>query len=126
MISNMEVKAVHFDINDRLKKYVVRKIGRLDRLTPRNSRSVLHCTVVLTENEGKAKNRFTCEATLTLPHEVITAKEATVNMYAAIDIAEAKLKTQLLKYKSQETNYRHRARLFLRRVGRFRRRQDKF
>jgi len=35
-----------------------------------------------------------------LPGETITAKETTVNIYAAIDIVEQKIKSQLRKYKS--------------------------
>jgi putative sigma-54 modulation protein len=112
----LEISGVHFELDDKLTKYVERKIGGLDRYVPRKARSALHARVVLVEEEGNQKNRFTCEATLQLPHEVVIAKEATINIYAAVDIVEAKLKHQLQKYKSKATNYRHRARLFLRRL----------
>lgn len=122
MIQKLELTGVHLAIDERAKRYVAKKIGKLDRYVPHDSREPLHAEVVLTEEDGKAKNRFTAEATLHLPNEVLSAKEATISIYAAIDIVEAKLKTQLQKYKSKSTNYRHRARLFLRRMGRLRRR----
>lgn len=106
MIEKLETTAVHFELDDRLKRYVAKKIGKLDRYVPKNDREPLHCQVVLTEAEGQAKNRFTCEVTMHLPHIVLSAKEATINMYAAIDIVEAKIKQQLQKYKSKETDHR--------------------
>src|SRR3990167_7948754 len=107
---NIEIAGVHFELDEKLKKYVERKLGGLDRYVPRKAREASHGRIVLTEDDGNAKNRFSCEAILTLQHGVVTAKEATINMYAAVDIVEAKLKQQLLKYKSKSTNYRHRAR----------------
>ena len=52
-----------------------------------------------------------CEAILHLPHETIMVKEATINMFAAVDIVEAKLKTQLKKYKDTHGNPRLHRRL---------------
>jgi ribosome-associated translation inhibitor RaiA len=40
-----------------------------------------------------------CEVTLYLPKETINVKESTINIYAAIDIVEAKLKHRIQKYK---------------------------
>ena len=39
-----------------------------------------------------------------LPHEVIATTESTINMYAAIDIAESKLTSQLRKYKAMHAS----------------------
>lgn len=102
----LEITAVHFELNPRLQKYAERKIGKLDRYMPRGTREPAVGHVILTEEDGKSKNRFTCEVNITLPHGNITAKEATVSIYAAIDIVEAKVKAQLLKYKSKVTDHR--------------------
>ena len=63
-----------------------------------NRRSA-HAEVQLKEGKATAKNNCTCEVTMHLPHETIVVKESTINMYAAIDIVETKLKQQLQKYK---------------------------
>ena len=105
-VIELEIAGVHFELDAKLKKYVQHKIGGLDHYTPRKSRPALHGRVVLTEDEGKAKNRFSCEAVLNFPHGVIAAKEATINIYAAVDIVEAKLKNQLKKYKEKRLSPR--------------------
>ena len=115
----LEIAAVHFDLDAKLKSYVNRKLGKLDRYVPKRAREPLEGRVVLTEEKGNAQNRFSCEVTLTLPHDVIVAKDSTINVYAAVDIAEAKLKAQLLKYKTKLTDHRPHQRLW-RRLRQFR------
>lgn len=102
----LSVKGVRFNADERIQKYIERKLGKLDKYVPRAAREGLHGQVILIEDDGRAKNRFTCEVKIHLPHETVTAKEATINMYAAIDIVEAKIKNQFIKYKSK-VNTRH-------------------
>ena len=59
--------------------------------------------------------------TMHLPHETISVHETTINLYAAIDIVEAKLKHQLQKYKEQHQAGKRHRQLF----ARFRRREAK-
>lgn len=104
----LEIKSVRFDLDERIKKYVGKKIGRLDRYVPKRARNGIKGKVILKEDDGKSKNRFTCDAVIILPHGTITAEEATVNMFAAVDIVEAKLKAQCLKYKEKATDHHSR------------------
>lgn len=99
MIQKLEINGVHMDVGDDLKKYVTKKIGRLDRYVSRHARASLHAEIKLKEGKARDKNERTCEIILFAPHEVLTVNETTINIYAAVDIAEAKLKTQLRKYK---------------------------
>lgn len=99
MITRLEITGVHMTVGKDLKKYVIRKIGRLDRFIPRANRESVRAEVKLKESKAKDKNERTCEVILHVPGETITIKEATVNMFAAIDIAETKLHHQLKKYK---------------------------
>ena len=62
---------------------------------PKHARKSAHAEVKLKESKAKNKKQCTAEVTIFMPGEVITAKETTVNMYAAIDIVEEKLKAQL-------------------------------
>lgn len=99
MISNIDISGVHYDVTDDLKKYVTKKVGRLDRFVPRHARKTMHAKVILTELKTKS-DRNQCEIIIQLPEQQITAKESTINMFAAIDIVETKIKNQLAKYKA--------------------------
>jgi putative sigma-54 modulation protein len=99
MIQKLDISGVHLEINDELKRYVQKKLGRLDRFVARTHRESLHMEVKLKEGRAKDKNERTCEVILHLPGENITLKETTINIYAAIDIIETKLRNQLKKYK---------------------------
>ena len=49
-----------------------------------------------------------------MPQDNITVKESTLNMFAAVDIVEAKLRNQLKKYKERHASSRLHRRLFAR------------
>ncbi len=106
MIQKLEISGVHLEVDEDLRKYATRKIGRLDLFMPLKVRPSAHAEVKLKAAKAKNKNERTCEVILHLPHDTITVKETTINMYAAIDVVEAKLKNQLKKYK--ETHGRQR------------------
>lgn len=99
MITNIEISGVHMQVGEDLKHYVIKKIGRLDRYVPRGARMSLHVEVKLKEGKAKDKNERTAEIIMRLPQETITLKETTINIYAAVDIAETKLRLALKKYK---------------------------
>lgn len=104
MIKKLEISAQHTKLTPELKKYITRKIGRLDRYVSRHTRESVHAEVKLKESKAKDKKQFTCAVVLHLPHEVLDAHETTINMFAAVDIVETKLKGQLKKYKDTHTN----------------------
>ncbi|MCA9332494.1 ribosome-associated translation inhibitor RaiA [Candidatus Saccharibacteria bacterium] len=99
MIKKLEITGIRTTLDNDLKKYARSKIGKLDKYIPRNSRESAHAEIILKESKIKTKKVCTCEVILYLPHEQLTTKESTINMYAAIDIVEAKLKNQIKKYK---------------------------
>lgn len=103
MINKLEVAGIHTDASKDIQKYVKKKIAGLDSYMPRHARKSAHAEVKLKESKAKNKKECTCEVVLHVPGETITAKETTVNMYAAIDIVEEKLKSQLRSYKEQNS-----------------------
>jgi ribosomal subunit interface protein len=117
MLQRFEITGVHATVNDSLKKYVTKKIGGLDRYISRHSRESAHAEIHLKETHRKDKKHCTCEVTFHLPKQTIIVKESAINMYAAVDIAEVKLKQQLQKYKDLHHNGKFRRHLF----GRFNR-----
>jgi ribosomal subunit interface protein len=104
MFQKFEINTIHTNIDEPLKKYVNKKIGGLDKYTPRQAKKSAHCEVHLKELKSSNKNNCRCEVTIYLPHQTIVVKESAINMYAAVDIVEAKLKMQLKKYKDTHHN----------------------
>lgn len=102
----MEVQGINLKIDSDLAKYVEKKLGRLDKYMPRHSRESAHMIIHLKEQVIKTKKECTCEVVIKLPRETITTKESTINIYAAVDIVETKLKNQLKKYKEKNTNHK--------------------
>jgi putative sigma-54 modulation protein len=118
MIKKLEIRGVHMQIDPRLYTYASKKIGRLDRYISKHARTSAHAEVILKEEVLKTKKNCICEVIIHLPGDTITTKESTMNMFAAIDIVEAKLKNQLKKYKELHGNPRLHRRLIaqLRRI----------
>lgn len=121
MIKKLEINGVHFTVDKKLRSYVVKKLGKLDKYVPRQVRESAHMEVFLKEQKVKNKKENVCEVILKLPHETITTKEATINMYAAIDIVESKLKNQIRKYKNKHGSPQLHHRL----IGKLRRNKHK-
>lgn len=108
-------------VDDDLQKYVTKKIGRLDLYMSSHARGSVHAEVKLKEGKAKNKQERTCEVILHLPHDTITVSETTINIYAAVDVVEAKLKNRLKKYKEL-----HNSEKFHRRIlARFKRRPER-
>jgi putative sigma-54 modulation protein len=115
MIKKFEIQGVHTDVDDKLRAYVTKKIGGLDRYISRHNRASAHCEIHLKETKkAKTNDHCHCEVTLYLPHQTIIVKESALNMYAAVDIVEAKLKQQLQKYKDRHGNGKTQRHLFAR------------
>lgn len=104
MIEKLEIAGVHMELDDDISKYVTKKIGHLDRYIPRHARDSAHAEVKLKESHAKNKRQFTCEIILALPGEQIMVSESTLNMFAAVDIAEETLKNRLKKYKEKRVS----------------------
>lgn len=117
MIKKLEIDGVHMTVGDDLRKYVHKKIGKLEKYVPRNARQSLHVEIKLKEGKSKTRNERTCEAIVHLPHEVITVSETTINIFAAVDIVEQKLKNLLHKYKELHGDPKLRRRLIARLKG---------
>lgn len=97
----LDIDGIHNLGNKDLPRYITRKIGALDKYVPRHARKSVRAEVKVSEEKIKDKKECTCEVILHLPHENIAAKETTMNMFAAVDIVEEKIKAQLKKYKDK-------------------------
>lgn len=117
---HLQTTGRHYDLDPKILKYVDDKLGKLDRYLPRRVRDGLAGRVVLELDESLTQDqRCICEVHFEVKGEQLQAREATLNMYAAIDICEQKLKSQVLTYKSKHEPARNRRqRLWNRVVGR--------
>lgn len=103
MIEAIEISGVKYTLDDTTRKYVNKKIGRLDRYLPKHARKSATAEVKLKQINEAHGNKYQAEVILNVPEKTITAKDSTLNMLAAVDIVEAKLVGQLKKYKEIST-----------------------
>jgi putative sigma-54 modulation protein len=114
MIAKLEVATQRAEMTPELERYISRKIGRLDRFVARTARQSIHAEVKLKEEKADGKKQFSCGVVLHLPHDTLDASETTINMFAAVDIVETKLRHQLRKYKDTHTNPKFYRKMFKR------------
>lgn len=105
MIDAINITGIKYELDDTTKRYVIKKIGRLDRYLPRHARKSVTAEVRIREINKPNGNKYEAEVILHVPEKTLTAADSTVNALAAIDIVEAKLATQLHRYK--ETHIPH-------------------
>ena len=117
MISNITITGVHFSPDEATKKYVARKVGRLDRYLPRHARKTASAEVKLSEVNRSHGNKYEAEIIMHIPDKTLTARDSTLNVLAAVDIVEHKLSQQLHRYKEELIPHIGRRRL----LGRFKR-----
>ncbi|MEP7204786.1 MAG: ribosome-associated translation inhibitor RaiA [Candidatus Saccharibacteria bacterium] len=99
MIKSIEITGFKYDLDETTKKYVNKKIGRLDRYLPRHARKSVTAEVKLKQVDRDHGNKYEAEIILSVPDKVLTATDSTSNMLAAVDIVESKIVSQLRKYK---------------------------
>jgi len=99
MIASIDITGIKYNVNPKTQKYVIEKIGKLDKYIPSHARKTVAADVKLREVNRPYGNKYEAEVIIHVPEKVILAKDSTMNMMAAIDIVEAKLIAQLRKYK---------------------------
>jgi putative sigma-54 modulation protein len=106
----LQISGRDYELDDKIREYVDRKIGSLDKYLAK--RSVISGDVILIRDvSNREDNMFVCEAIIEVPGDRLQATEATVNMFAAIDIVEQKLKAQILKFKEKHEPAKNKRRM---------------
>lgn len=104
----LDITGNKYELDDKLVEYVQKKLGGLEKYLPKEARLSAHGSTVLSfDKSGREGNDYVCEATVTVPHAKLHSKEATGNMYAAVDVVEAKLKVQIARYKQKQNSKAH-------------------
>ena len=66
---------------------------------PRHARKSVTADVKIKQIDHPGGNKYEVEVIVNVPDKVITAKDSTMNVLAAVDIVETKLNGQLRRYK---------------------------
>ncbi|MBR1939330.1 ribosome-associated translation inhibitor RaiA [Candidatus Saccharibacteria bacterium] len=107
MIENIDISGSNYKVEESFKKYVQKRIGKLDRHLPRENRKDLIAKVVVTEVNREHGNKYEISVTLDIPGgKVLAAKDEALNVFAGIDIIEAKLDGQIRRFKTEKTNHK--------------------
>ncbi|MBQ3469875.1 ribosome-associated translation inhibitor RaiA [Candidatus Saccharibacteria bacterium] len=104
MIDKIEVSGNKYKVEESFRKYATKRIGKLDRYLPRGNKKDVLAKVVVTEVDRAHGNKYEIAAAMEIPGgKVIAARDESSNVYAGIDIIEAKLMGQIRRYKLEST-----------------------
>lgn len=104
MIDKIEITGNNYKVEDSFKKYATKRIGKLDRYLPKGSKKDAVVKIVVSEIDHPHSNKYELSAAMQLTGgKVIAAKDESSNVYAGIDILEAKLMGQIRRYKLEVT-----------------------
>lgn len=99
MLKSTKVTGIAYVVDEKTRKYVLNKIGKLDKYLPKHARKSASAEVRLKKIEGKRIDKFEAEVSIDVPDKKIQAKNSSIHMMTAIDDIEPKLAAQLRKYK---------------------------
>ena len=106
MIASIDITGIKYNVDEKTLKYVTEKVGKLDRYLPSHARKTMTADVKLKHVNRDHANKNEPQLIVHVPDKVLTAKDSTFNMMAAVDIVEAKLIAQIRKYKEKVQEHR--------------------
>ena len=104
MINKIEITGNDYEVEDSLKKYAEKRLSKLDRFLPRGAKKDVVMRIVVSEI-GKSKgDKYEISVAMEIPGgKVIAAKDECTNVFAGVDLVEAKLNGQIRRYKLEST-----------------------
>ena len=107
MIEKIEINGNGYKVEEPFRKYVEKRIGKLDRYLPRGSKKDVVCKVAVTEiGKGKTE-KYEISVAMDIPGgKVIAARDECSNVFAGVDLVEAKLMGQIRRYKLEVQPHR--------------------
>lgn len=104
MIDKIDLSGHNYKVSDSFKKYAIKRIGKLDRFLPRGNKKDIVAKIVVTEIDKAHSNKYEISVAMEVTGgKVITARDECSNVFAGIDILEAKLKGQIRRFKLEAT-----------------------
>ena len=119
MIEKIEISGDGTKTDEPFKKYVEKRLGKLDKYLPRRSKKDVVMKVSVAEVSKNKSEKYEISATMEITGgKVITAKDECSNIFAGVDLVEAKLTGQIRRYKLEVQPHRRKKglkNLFIRR-----------
>jgi putative sigma-54 modulation protein len=98
---DLTIKGKNVEVTDRLRNYVEKKIGKLDRYLP----SISEAWVELSSEAAKAaQDRQVCQVTVRSNGTILRAEERSDDMFTSIDTVLDKMYRQIARYKGKRKN----------------------
>ena len=111
MIDNIEINGNSYKVEEPLRRYAKKRLSKLDRYLPRGFKKDIVAKVAV-RVIGNSKNRsekYEISAALEIPGgKVIAARDECSNVFAGVDLVEAKLLGQIRRYKLEMQPHRQR------------------
>jgi putative sigma-54 modulation protein len=92
---NYVIRGNNLEVTDALRKYVERKISRLEKYFDTPPSADAHIVLSVIRDDHKV------EVTIPFPGVLVRAEEKSADMYASIDLVVEKLERQIRKYKTK-------------------------
>lgn len=93
----LQMQSIHFTAADHLKEYTEEKVSKLDQFFDRITDGEVFFKL---QNEVPGANKLV-EVKINVPGETLVASEQGQSFEEAVDLAVAKVKSQLLRYKGK-------------------------
>jgi len=97
----LTIKGKNVEVTDRLRDYVHKKIGKLDRYLPSISEAWVELSV---EGTKAAQDRQVCQVTVRSNGTILRAEERSDDMFYSIDTVLDKMYRQIARYKGKRKN----------------------
>lgn len=97
----LTIKGKNVEVTDRLRDYVHKKIGKLDRYLPTISEAWVELSV---EGTRAAQDRQVCQVTVRSNGTILRAEERSDDMFNSIDTVLDKMYRQIARYKGKRQN----------------------
>ena len=103
---NLVIQSHNIKLTERLKKYVEKKIGRMERYLP----DIDEVKVELREEKTRsAADRYVAQVTLRSRRTILRAEERSGDVFAAVDAVSDKLERRIRRFKGKRARNRKRA-----------------
>jgi putative sigma-54 modulation protein len=98
---DLTIKGKNVEVTDRLRSYVEKKIGKLDKYLPSISEAWVELS---TEAAKAAQDRQVCQVTVRSNGTILRAEERSDDMFTSIDTVLDKMYRQIARYKGKRKN----------------------
>ena len=111
MIDKIEITGNDYKIEDGFRKYVEKRMGKLDRYLPRGSKKDVVLKLIVSEISNKGKgDKYEIAVAMEIPGgKVIAARDECSNIFAGVDLVETKVKGQIRRYKLEMQPHRQKS-----------------